>query len=58
MIKKDDVMQLHDTIAILKGRQNKAKLLAKMLLDEIDGIDGMLEVLTKEYEGLKRKAEK
>ena len=29
-----------------------------MLLDEIDDIDDMLVVLTKEYEGLKRKADK
>lgn len=58
MINKDDIMELHETIVVLKNRQHKAKKLAKELLAEIDDMEQMLKVLTNEYETLKRKAEK
>ena len=57
MIKKDDVMELHENIAKLKERQKKAAALAKALIMEIEYIDMYIDSIELEYMDLKRKAD-
>jgi hypothetical protein len=57
MIKKDDVMELHDTIKAIELRQEHTFLLAFNLMADLKGMGEMIEVLKKEYIKLKEKAE-
>lgn len=53
---KQEVLELHQTIKALERRTTKARNLAAALLDEIEEMDGMLEVLKHDYKTLKEKA--
>lgn len=57
MVSKDDVMELHSTIVAMKSKQENMRKLSMTLQKEAEEMDGLIEVLEKDYQALKAKAE-
>jgi hypothetical protein len=57
VIKKEDVMELHETIIKIEKRQEKLLSLAYNIVEELKGMDEMLEILKNDYKNLKEKGE-
>jgi hypothetical protein len=57
MIKKDDILELHESIVKLKEKQKKARKIAQALISEVESMEDMLESLETDYKILKRKAD-
>lgn len=57
MIKKIDIMELHDTIKTIEKRQEKLLSLACELIEELAEMGEMLHVLKNDYKNLKEKGE-
>ncbi|HSW76126.1 MAG TPA: hypothetical protein VLG50_03735 [Candidatus Saccharimonadales bacterium] len=56
MIKKDDVMELHDSIMTMEKRLEKMQAAALMVLEEAKDLAEILVVMKSEYKNLKEKA--
>lgn len=57
MIKKDDVMELHDSIMTMEKRLEKMQAAALMVLEEAKDLAEILVVMRSEYKILKEKAD-
>lgn len=55
MIKKEDVMELHSQIHMMKEKQKRVKKLIEQLVTETEEMDNIIEGLEYEYHILKRK---
>lgn len=56
MIGKNDLYEMYPAIVRIRERQQKTLKLAKILMQEVEGMEDQLNILEAEYKLLKKKA--